>query len=134
MKREEEERLNRWREQERMEKTKTERGREFEGSSRHEGFHLSKFPRTRASPYPISYPRQFPSVNSIIYRYTSHPCGSTSASLPTQPPSPLLSSSAFSSSPSSSSLSSSSSSSLAFHISCRMRSKQDPDHYALVAY
>ncbi|KAL0115408.1 hypothetical protein PUN28_010728 [Cardiocondyla obscurior] len=73
------------------EMTKTERGREFEGSSRRGGFHLSGFPRTRASPYPIFYPRQFPSVNSIIYRYTPHPCGSTSASLPTRPPSPLRS-------------------------------------------
>jgi len=45
---------------------------------RHGGFHPTGFPRTRASPYPISFPRQFPSVNSIIYRYTPHPRGSTS--------------------------------------------------------
>lgn len=97
------------------------RGRrsEFEGSPRRRGSHLSGFSRTR-DPYPISFPRQFPSVNSIIYRYTPHPRSSTSAALL---PSPLrLSSGSSSSSSSSSSFSSSS------RISTRYstRSKQEP--------
>lgn len=108
------------------------RGRrsEFEGSPRRRGSHLSGFSRTR-DPYPISFPRQFPSVNSIIYRYTPHPRSSTSAALL---PSPLrLSSGSSSSSSSSSSFSSSS------HISTRYstRSKQEPgtrDHYALADF
>lgn len=89
--------------------------REFEGLPRRRGFHLSGFPRTRASPYPISFPRQFPSVNSIIYRYTPHPNGSTSVALPRRGRHPSLRPSlAFSSSSSS------------FHIYSQMQSKQDP--------
>lgn len=81
-----------------------------------------RVPSHSSIPYLISFLRQFPSVNSIIYRYTPHSYGSTSAALPRRHHPSLQLSLAFSSS--SSSFSSSSSSS--FHIYSQMRSKQDP--------